>query len=127
MGKFSDRLSKPRRQRVIDEATDMITKAAVDGGRLIEAGFLAMLAVTYPDGVGPRQRDDLRMAFFGGAQHLLGAITSVMDPDADITDTDMRRMDLIHRELAEFIQEFAKRHGMEEFSERYAEPTKGSA
>ena len=127
MGKFSDRMRRSRRQRVVDEATDQITKAAVDGGRLIEAGFLAMLAATYPTGVGSQQRDDLRMAFFGGAQHLLGAMTSVMDPGADITDADMRRMELIHRELAEFIQEFAKRHGMEEFAEHYAEPTKGTA
>jgi hypothetical protein len=127
MGRFSERMRRTKRQRVIDAATDLLTKSAVDGGRLIEAGFLAMLAVTYPSGVTDEQRNQLRMAFFGGAQHLLGAMTSVMSPDADITESDLRRMDLIHRELGEFIQEFAKAHGMDEFAARYSEPVKGNA
>lgn len=94
-----------------------VSKRFLAEGKLIEAGFAAFLAVSFqgvPDGM---QRDQLRMAFFGGAQHLWGTIMNVLDPGMEPTDADLKKMDLIQREMDEFINNFAKRHL----------PTKGQA
>jgi hypothetical protein len=42
---------------------------------------------------------------------------TILDPGEEPTETDLRRMDLIDRELKQFIQEFQLRHV----------PTKGTA
>jgi hypothetical protein len=55
---------------------------------------------------------ELRMAFFGGAQHLFGSIMGILDPGEEPTEQDMRRMDLISHELETFIVEFKQRHGI---------------
>lgn len=100
-------------------AVDRLTKELVDQGKLIEAGFAAMIHDTYNvQQLPPTQLRDLRMAFFGGAQHLFGSLTgSILDAGDEPTDADMRRISLIAAELDTFISEFARDHM----------PTKGQA
>ena len=110
MGKQA-RANAARRER-IGKIADAIAGHAVDRGRVIEMGFAAMIEATYPDWqtMPKDQRGDLRMAFFGGAQHLWGSIMGILDPGNEPTERDMRRMDLIAHELDAFISEFKQRH-----------------
>lgn len=95
---------------------DTITKKLNDEGKLIEGGFASyMLVAMHPDCPTDQIRET-RLAFFAGAQHLWGSIMTVMDEDREPTPSDLRRMDLIQRELDTFIKEFSK-----------TLPTKGSA
>ena len=84
----------------------------IDKGLLIQAGWVGFrLAVGLEDA--PKQQlEEMRNAFFAGAQHLFGAIMGTLDEDAEPTDADLRRMDLIHSELQAFIEDFARRYGL---------------
>ena len=91
------------------EEVDRLCAALVDQGRLIEAGWeglrLTAVAVDAP----PNQLDEMRLAFFAGAQHLFASIMGILEPDAEPTETDLRRMDAIDKELKRFIEEFKLR------------------
>ena len=102
------------RREAIGKIADKLAGHSVDRGRLIELGFAAMVSMTYPDWekMPKQQVDDLRCAFFGGAQHLWASIMGILDPGSEPTERDLRRMDLINHELSAFIEEYAKRHGV---------------
>jgi hypothetical protein len=78
---------------------DVLIKALVDKGKLIEAGFLAMRVQIIPADASPGQVSDMRIAYMGGAQHLFASLMAALDPDKDPTPNDMRRMALIDAEL----------------------------
>lgn len=82
----------------------------VDQGRLIEAGWTSLKMMSMPVDAPQIQIDEMRNAFFAGAQHLFGSIMSILDPGTEPTDADLRRMDLIDWELKEFIKVFKLRH-----------------
>jgi hypothetical protein len=83
----------------------------MDQGKLIEAGWIGMRLACVPDDAPAIQLEEMRMAFFAGAQHLFGSLTGGgLDPDAEPTDADIRRMDLIDAELRAFIKDFEMRH-----------------
>ena len=42
-------------------------------------------------------------------QHLFGSIVTVLDPGSGPTDKDLERIDLIDRELRDFINDFSMR------------------
>lgn len=88
---------------------DEMARQFTDQGKLIEAGFVGFIAASFPQGCPDFQREDLRMAFFGGAQHLMGSIFGFLEEGEEPTDADMRRMNNIQAELEEFIADFAKR------------------
>lgn len=102
------------RREAIGKIADAIAGHYIDRGKIIEMGFAEMIRQTYPDYKSmPRdQLDDLRSAFFGGAQHLMGSIMGTLDPGSEPTEQDLRRMDLIHHELEAFIEEYKQRHGI---------------
>lgn len=102
------------RRKTIGKAADQIAGHFIDRGKIIEVGFAALIQQTYPgwETMSKQQLDDLRCAFFGGAQHLLGSIMGTLDPGAEPTEKDLRRMDLIHHELEAFIEEYKQRHGI---------------
>lgn len=97
----------------IQDLTKDLTKALTDEGKLIEAGWVGFrLAVVHTDA--PKdQVDAMRMAFFAGAQHLYASMMTIMGDDVEPTDTDIKRMELIHTELDEFLKEMIKRAGLE--------------
>jgi len=96
---------------------DRLSKELVDKGQLIEAGFVSMRAACMDPKSPPDQVREMRMAFFGGAQHLFGSIMKILEPGEEPTDNDMKRLDLIDAELKKYIAEFSRDHL----------PTKGNA
>lgn len=102
------------RREAIGKVADALAGHFVDRGLIIQMGFAAMIEMTYPDWRNmPRQQvSELRMAFFGGAQHLFGSIIGMLDPGEEPIERDLRRMDLIDHELQAFIAEFKQQHGI---------------
>ena len=90
-------------QSEIDAVTIALTKALADEGKLIEAGWVSLRHVTMPPDAPQEQLDDLRMAFFAGAQHLFGSIMNILDAGEEATDADQARMSAINDELNTFI------------------------
>lgn len=91
---------------------EKITRKLIDEGKIIEAGWISFRIISIPDGASQRQLDDMRAAFFAGAQHLFGSIMVSFDPGKEPTDNDLRRMSQINMELNEFIAEFKKKHAL---------------
>lgn len=96
---------------------ERLSRELADKGQLIEAGWVGLRLVAIPLDAPPAQLDEMRNAYFAGAQHLFSSIMTILEPDAEPTAKDLQRMDLIDRELRTFIQQFELRHGT----------TKGSA
>lgn len=94
-----------RRRELVDE----LTTGLVDQGRLIEAGWLSFRTMVINPAAPQIQLDEMRMAFFSGAQHLFGSIMSFMEEGQEPTDADLRRMDQVHEELEQFIKVFKLR------------------
>lgn len=94
---------------------DKLARRLTDDGKLIEAGWtMFRKAVVRPDAPA-QQLQDMRLAFFAGAQHLFGSINAIMTEDREPTEADLSRMTSIDRELRAFIEQFkaglAKRGG----------------
>jgi hypothetical protein len=88
---------------------ERLTRELADSGKLIEAGWVGLRIACELEGAPAIQLEEMRNAFFAGAQHLFGSIMTVLDPGSEPTDKDLERMDLIDRELREFINDFSMR------------------
>jgi hypothetical protein len=88
--------------KLIEQAATEITKELTDKGKLIEAGFAAFAHFVIPKDAPAVQVSEMRLAFMAGADHLFSSIMSIMDPGEEPSDADLRRMDLIHKELGEW-------------------------
>jgi hypothetical protein len=80
-----------------------------DEGKLIEAGWIGMRIACVPADASEVQISEMRLAFFGGAQHLFSSIMSILEPDAEPTEKDLKRMELIDAELRRFASELELR------------------
>lgn len=89
-----------------------LERQLVDNGKLIEAGWISLRLLTVPEDAGKVQLEEMRNAFFAGAQHLFGSIMSIMEEDREPTETDLRRMSLISDELDEYLRDYKQRHGL---------------
>lgn len=89
----------------IKKAIDNATKKFVDQGKLIEAGWVSMEISVLPLNASDIQRHEMRKAFFAGAQHLYASIMGMLDEGSTETPNDLRRMELIDKELREFVKE----------------------
>ncbi|GAA3849457.1 hypothetical protein GCM10022626_19710 [[Pseudomonas] carboxydohydrogena] len=78
--------------------------------RLIEAGWIGLRIAAIPLDAPAVQLDEMRNAFFAGAQHLFYSIMTILEEGSDATDNDLKRMDLIDRELRAFINEYTVRN-----------------
>jgi hypothetical protein len=101
----------------VNRVASEVTKQLMAEGRIVEAGWQAMRITAIAPDAPPDQLQEMRMAFYAGAQHLWGSIMNGLDPDAEPTADDERKMELIQKELDTFIKDFARRHL----------PTKGQA
>lgn len=89
-----------------------LERELVDKGQLIEAGWVGLrIAAIAPD-AGKVQLEEMRNAFFAGAQHLFSSIMGIMSDGQEITQADLDRMGLIGGELEAFYNDFCKRHGL---------------
>lgn len=93
---------------------DRLTKELVDKGQIIEAGWVSLRLMALPPDTCKVQIDEMRNAFFAGAQHLFASLMSSLEEDAEPTEADLRRMDLIEEELEGFIKEYELRHAQAE-------------
>ena len=105
------------KRRKLEQVVKTITDAATDEGKIIELGWLSLRAQVIPKDAPQTQLDEMRQAFFAGAQHLFGSIMTMLDPDSEPTERDLRRMGSIDRELQSFIADYSAKHM----------PTRGSA
>jgi len=96
------------RGRILQELTRQLT----DDGKLIEAGWASFRAIVYPHLSQGDQLEQLRSAFFAGAQHLFMSVMTVMDEDREPTEADLRRMSEIQGELVRFEAAFREKHGL---------------
>ncbi|WEF52529.1 hypothetical protein AFIC_001020 [[Pseudomonas] carboxydohydrogena] len=77
---------------------------------MIEAGWIGLRIAAIPLDAPAVQLDEMRNAFFAGAQHLFYSIMTILEEGSDATDNDLKRMDLIDRELRAFINEYTVRN-----------------
>lgn len=63
------------------------------------AGFLI------PINADPVQVTEMRKAFYAGGYGLLTMLMSIMSPDAEPVEQDMKKMDAIHDEFLAFAKE----------------------
>jgi hypothetical protein len=90
---------------------ERLTVELADSGKLIEAGWVGLRVAAGLVDAPADQLREMRMAFFAGAQHLFGSIMTMLEPGEEGTEADLRRMDLIARELDDFYAEIKKRVG----------------
>ena len=81
-----------------------MTEKLANAGRIIEGGWVGFTILAFPDtkAVTPIQYVEMRKAFYAGALHLFSSLLCIMDSEAEPTEADMNRMDLISNELKAF-------------------------
>lgn len=75
-------------------------------GLLIEAGWVGLQLALGLENAPKTQLEEMKKAFFAGAQHLFSSIMTILDEDSEPTEDDMRRMSLISDELEKFGKQF---------------------
>jgi len=85
------------------------SKQAADAGRLIEIGWVGFKASAIPAHASPELLADMRLAFYSGALHLFEGWMGMLDPGADPTPADEKRLDNIDQELRRFEPELLAR------------------
>lgn len=88
-----------------DDLVTQLTKELISQGRIIEAGWRSYEILVVPATAPEVQRVESRRAFFAGAEHLYGSMLTSLDPGAEPTGDDMRRMEQIDGELTAFLRE----------------------
>lgn len=83
---------------------DAVIRKLVDDGKVIEAGWMSMRITLLRD-ASQIQIDEMRKAFFAGAQHLFASIMGMLEPGAEPTAKDLERMTQIASELDRFVKE----------------------
>lgn len=84
-------------------AIDKIIAEWADRGKLIEGGWQAYIAFGSAVALASDQHlRDMRKAYMLGAQHLFASVVMMLDPGAEPTERDMKRMSMIHEELEAF-------------------------
>lgn len=89
---------------------ESMTRELMDKGKLLEAGWVGLRLAAIPLDAPAVQLDEMRNAFFAGAQHLFSSMMTGFDADSEPTADDLRRVDLIETELQDFIRDFEQRH-----------------
>lgn len=95
---------------MVDQITDKLCRDLADKGMIIEAGWISLKLATIPADAPQIQLDEMRNAFFAGAQHVFGSVFAVLSGGEDATEDDIRRLSLINSELNLFLDEFKAKH-----------------
>ena len=88
---------------------EMLSRKMADEGKLIEAGWVGMRLACIPGDAPAVQLAEMRFAFMAGAQHLFTSMLTILDPDDEPSEADMRKMELIDAELQAFGKELEAR------------------
>lgn len=105
------------RREAIEDAASEITKELTERGKLVEAGFAVFANFVIAKDAPPLQLSEMRLAFMAGAEHVFSSIMNMLDPEDEPTEADLRRMDMIHKELDEWRGRISER----------VDPAQGSA
>jgi hypothetical protein len=96
---------------MVDRAyLERLTRELADEGKLVESGWVSLRLMAIPENASALQLEEMRNAFFAGAQHVFGSMMAMFDEGEEATEADMRRMDLMSAELNEFIDKFKLKH-----------------
>ena len=57
-----------------------------------------------PSDAGPIQREEMRRAFYAGAQAAFRGILAMLDPGSEPTKKDIANMDALDKELRDFVK-----------------------
>lgn len=87
------------------QIADRLLQEWSDRGMIVEGGWRAYELLTGLQDAPAVQRRECRKAFFLGAQHLFACVVSMLDPGTEPTDKDLKRMDLLDKELKQFLAE----------------------
>ncbi|MGO1078313.1 hypothetical protein [Inquilinus sp. CA228] len=94
---------------MVDRAyLERLSRELTDEGKLIEAGWVGLRLAAIPEGASKTQLQEMRKAFFAGAQHLFSSIMTILDGDREPTADDLRRMNLIDVELRSFAHDLER-------------------
>jgi hypothetical protein len=87
----------------LDDLATELTRELMDQGKLIMAGWKMFEQMFIPLQVGDAQRNDMRIAFFSGAEHTFNSIVTALDDEnEDATASDCSRMDKLDAEITLF-------------------------
>lgn len=89
---------------------ERLCRDLTEKGLLIEAGWVSLRLAAIPLDAPSQQLDEMRTAFFAGAQHLFSSIMVGLDPGEEPTEADLGRIKKIDDELQDFIADFTMRH-----------------
>lgn len=89
---------------------ERLSRELTEQGKLVEAGWVGLRLAAIPHDAPAVQLEEMRTAFFAGAQHLFSSVMTIMDPGDEPTDADMRRIRRIDDELCAFLREYELRH-----------------
>lgn len=95
--------------RLIEQAASGLTKDLTDAGKLVEAGFVVFAHYVIPKDAPPAQLVEMRLAFMAGAEHVFSSIMNMLDPGEEPTAADLRRMDLIQKEIDDWRGRLSER------------------
>ena len=100
-----------RKRDMLGEVATELARQFTDRGLLIEAGWVVYERYAVPATAGEVQREETKLAFMAGAQHLFSSMISIMDPtkDAEPTEADLNRMTQIHEELEAWAAKVSER------------------
>jgi hypothetical protein len=90
---------------------EQLSRKLADDGKLIEAGWVALRIQAIPHDAPAIQLQEMRMAYMAGAQHLFSSIMTILEEGVMETENELRRMELIHKELEVFGEELKLRVG----------------
>jgi hypothetical protein len=85
------------------ELLEDLSRELIDKGLLVESGWISFRAAAISTNAPEVQLREMRLAFFAGAQHLLGSIMTVLDSGSEPTAADLKRMENINNELNQFL------------------------
>lgn len=86
---------------------EMMARELLNSGKLVNGGWEVFDRFILAPDAPTIQREEMRKAFFAGAQHVYFCLCAGLDPDEEPTTDDMKRMELLEAELTEFAESFA--------------------
>lgn len=92
----------------LQKLVEIMTLDLADRGKLIEFGWHGLRHFAIKADAPQIQLDEMRFAFYAGAQHLFGSLMAIMGLGGRTipTQQDMDRVELISKELAAFVKQY---------------------
>lgn len=97
------------KKKLAEQIATEVSKELSDRGKIVEAGWAAFRHLAIPKDAPPIQISEMQLAFMAGADHLFSSMMNILDPGEEPTETDLRRVDLIAKELDEWRKKIVAR------------------